>query len=103
MQLGNLIIYDAKGKIWYQSGEAEGDILEHIPPDGLPYKILPFGTINTHRVDHIDIKADKAVLIPNEKKIEAKDELIRLIEEGKLQETDVNIDLGIMKLYNKKV
>lgn len=55
MQRGNLIIYDNEGKIWLQTGEAEGDILPHEYPVGLPYMELPFGIMATRRVVRVDV------------------------------------------------
>lgn len=54
MQRGNLVIYDYEGRIWYQSGEAEGDVLPHEYPVGLPYMEIPFGTMRTKRLIKID-------------------------------------------------
>lgn len=54
MQRGNLVIYDNDGRIWYQSGEAEGDILAHEYPVGLPYIEIPFGTMKSKRLISID-------------------------------------------------
>lgn len=45
MQRGNLIVYDLSGKIWSQTGEAEGDLLPHVYPVGVPYIELPFGAM----------------------------------------------------------
>lgn len=36
MQRGSLIIYDNTGKIFLNTGDAEGDVLPHTLPDGLP-------------------------------------------------------------------
>ena len=58
MQRGNLVIYDEEGKIWYQSGEAEGDILPHEYPVGIPYMELPFGTMATKRLIRIDTSVE---------------------------------------------
>lgn len=55
MQRGNLVIYDTTGKIFSQTGEAEGDILSHEYPVGLPYIEIPFGTMSTKRLISIDV------------------------------------------------
>lgn len=55
MQRGNLIIYDLEGKIFSQTGEAEGDILPHIYPVGLPYIEIPFGTMASKKLIGIDV------------------------------------------------
>lgn len=55
MQRGNLVVYDLNGKVWYESGEASGDILPHEYPNGLPYLELPYGTMETHRIVSVDV------------------------------------------------
>lgn len=66
MQRGNLIIYDLDGTIFYQTGEAEGDILPHEYPVGIPSMEIPFGTmavkqllsINVSKIPHEPIFED---------------------------------------------
>lgn len=55
MQRGNLVIYDKTGKIFSQTGEAEGAVLPHEYPVGIPYIEIPFGTMATKRVVRIDV------------------------------------------------
>lgn len=55
MQRGNLVIYDAEGKIFSQTGEAEGDILPHEYPVGIPYMEIPFGVMTTKQLVRIDV------------------------------------------------
>lgn len=55
MQRGNLVIYDETGKIFSQTGEAEGDVLPHEYPIGIPYMEIPFGTMATKRLLSIDV------------------------------------------------
>lgn len=55
MQRGNLIVYDDNGRIWVQSGEAEGDVLPHEYPVGIPYMELPYGTMATKILKGIDV------------------------------------------------
>lgn len=55
MKRGNLVIYDLSGKIWYQSGEAEGSVLPHEYPVGIPHMEIPFGTMVTKRLISIDV------------------------------------------------
>lgn len=50
MQRGSLIIYDNNGKIWLNTGDAEGDVLPHEIPVGLPYVITEYGQLNGKRV-----------------------------------------------------
>lgn len=54
MQRGNLVIYDETGKIFSQTGEAEGDVLPHEYPIGIPYIEIPFGTMATKKLIEID-------------------------------------------------
>lgn len=59
MQRGNLVIYDLTGKIWSQTGEAEGDILPHEYPVGIPYIEIPFGTMSTKILKYIDTTGEE--------------------------------------------
>jgi len=58
MQRGNLVIYDLNGKVWMQTGEAEGDILPHEYPSGLPCIEIPFGTMATKKLINIDVSQE---------------------------------------------
>ena len=97
MQLGNLVIYDNNGKIWYQSGEMEGDVLPITPPVGLPWIEIPFGTMATHKLSHVDVDTGEPVLIPYEIKVSAEAELITLkaqieeLKQGKISVQDIII------------
>ena len=55
MQRGSLIIYDDNGKIWLNTGDAEGDVLPHEYPDGLPYIETQFGELANKRVLSVDV------------------------------------------------
>lgn len=55
MQRGSLIIYDNEGKIFLNTGDAEGDVLPHTPPVGLPYIITEFGQLKNKRVLSVDV------------------------------------------------
>ncbi|MBF4693891.1 hypothetical protein [Fusibacter ferrireducens] len=55
MKKGNLVIYDKTGKIFSQTGEAEGDVLPHVYPEGIPYIEIPFGTMATKKLISIDV------------------------------------------------
>lgn len=46
MNLGSLIIYDSRGKIWYNSGDISGATNEHVFPNGLPYIVTAFGELD---------------------------------------------------------
>jgi hypothetical protein len=62
MQRGNLIIFDDNGKVWLQSGEAEGDVLPHEYPVGLPYIELPFGAMQGKTLKGVDVVSKIAIL-----------------------------------------
>ncbi len=55
MQRGNLVIYDLEGRVFSQTGEAEGDVLPHVYPVGIPYVEIPFGTMAIKRLVGIDV------------------------------------------------
>ena len=55
MQRGSLIIYDNEGKIWVNTGDAEGDVLPHTLPAGLPYIETEFGQLKGKRVLSVDV------------------------------------------------
>lgn len=54
MQRGNLVTYDMAGVIYSQTGEAEGNVLPHVYPVGIPYLEISFGTMATKRLVRID-------------------------------------------------
>jgi hypothetical protein len=55
MQRGSLIVYDNSGKVWVNTCDAEGDILPHTPPDGLPFIETQFGELNGKRLIAVDV------------------------------------------------
>jgi hypothetical protein len=55
MQRGSIIIYDNNGKIWINTGDAEGDILPNEVPAGLPYIETQFGELTNKRILSVDI------------------------------------------------
>lgn len=55
MNRGNLIIYDNKGEIWLQTGEAIGDIQPHVYPVGIPYIEVPYGSTKGKRIVLVDV------------------------------------------------
>lgn len=61
MQRGSLIIYDNEGKIFLNTGDAEGDVLPYTPPVGLPYIITEYGQLNGKRVLSVDVATKKLV------------------------------------------
>ncbi|MCT4597473.1 MAG: hypothetical protein N4A50_06295 [Vallitalea sp.] len=54
MERGSLIIYDMKGKIWFNSGDAQGDVLPHISPYGLPFVITEYGQLDNKKVTGVN-------------------------------------------------
>lgn len=94
MQRGNLVIYDTKGKVFFQTGEAEGDVLPHDYPVGIPYMEIPFGTMATKRLLHIDVsdptnhapvfETIQIAKTPDQIRIEELENLLLLNEEGLL-------------------
>ena len=55
MDRGNLISYDLTGKVFSQTGEASGVVVDHEIPVGIPYMILPYGTMSGKRLNRIDV------------------------------------------------
>lgn len=63
MQRGSLIIYDTNGKVWINTGDAEGDILPNEIPVGLPYIETKFGELNNKKVLSVDISVTPHKLV----------------------------------------
>jgi len=61
MQRGSLIIYDNSGKIWVNTGEAEGDILPNEIPLGLPYIETQFGELNGKRLISVNVETQTLI------------------------------------------
>ncbi|HDK7165762.1 hypothetical protein EXN53_10840 [Clostridium botulinum] len=99
MQRGSLIIYDNTGKIFLNTGDAEGDVLPHTLPDGLPYIITEFGELNNKIVKRIDVETRKLITedIPH---IETEEEKLKRekqeLENQLLLQADNNLDGGIL-------
>lgn len=55
MNRGNLILYDNRGKIWLQTGEAIGDIKSHEYPVGIPYIEVPYGSTEGKKIVSVDV------------------------------------------------
>jgi len=55
MKRGNLVLYDFTGKIYSQTGEAEGAVLPHVYPECIPYIEIPFGTMKSKKLIKIDV------------------------------------------------
>ncbi|AUM99582.1 hypothetical protein [Clostridium botulinum] len=99
MQRGSLIIYDNTGKIFLNTGDAEGDVLPHTLPDGLPYIITEFGELNNKIVKGIDVETKELITedIPH---IETEEERLKRekqeLENQLLLQADNNLDGGIL-------
>ncbi|EPZ8710286.1 hypothetical protein [Clostridium botulinum] len=99
MQRGSLIIYDNTGKIFLNTGDAEGDVLPHTLPDGLPYIITEFGELNNKIVKGIDVETKELITedIPH---IETQEERLKRekqeLENQLLLQADNNLDGGIL-------
>ncbi len=63
MERGNLVIYDDKGVIFSQSGQARGDILPHVIPVGIPYIIEPYDALCEYYVLSVDVSETPHKLI----------------------------------------
>lgn len=76
MKRGSLILYDSEGTIWVNTGDAEGDILPHTLPAGLPYIITEFGKLNGKKVLAVDVMTNTLITedIP---KVETEEERLR--------------------------
>ncbi|HFK2996281.1 TPA: hypothetical protein ACG0D1_003641, partial [Clostridioides difficile] len=64
MERGNRIIYDQSGKIWLQTGEATGDVLEHDTITELHCIDIPYGSIDytKNRIIGINIETKQPIL-----------------------------------------
>ncbi|ACA55546.1 hypothetical protein FDC45_14930 [Clostridium botulinum] len=76
MQRGSLIIYDNTGKIFLNTGDAEGDVLHHTVPEGLPYIITEFGQLDNKIVKGIDVET-KELITEDIPQIETEEEKLK--------------------------
>ncbi|MGS7749440.1 hypothetical protein [Clostridioides difficile] len=93
MERGNRIIYDQSGKIWLQTGEATGDVLEHDTITELHCIDIPYGSIDytKNRIIGINIETKQPILeeIPvyvseEEKRIQELENQILIAENEKV-------------------
>lgn len=86
MKRGSLIIYDENGTIWVNTGDAEGDILPHTPPMGLPYIITNFGELDNKKVIKINVETKQLITedIPTKPTYEELENQILLGKDGLL-------------------
>lgn len=64
MKRGNLIIYDLEGTIISQTGEAEGELLPHVYPVGVPSLELEHGEMDYPNKKLISIDVSKVPHAP---------------------------------------
>ena len=97
MQRGSLIIYDNNGKIWVNTGDAEGDVLPHDTPNGLPYIVTKFGELEGKKVLGVDVKNKKLILedIPKVETIED------TLNKELLKAQDLIVNLKYKELINE--
>lgn len=94
MKRGSLIIYDNNGKAWLNTGDAEGNVLPHAVPVGLPYIITEYGQLDGKIVKGVNVETKKLILedIP---KVETEEEKLRRekeeLENQLLLQADNNI------------
>lgn len=101
MQRGSLIIYDNNGKIWVNTGDAEGDILPHTLPVGLPYIETKFGELTGKIVKSVDVTVTPHKLVLEDiPKVETEEEKLKRekeeLENQLLLQADKNLDGGIL-------
>lgn len=92
MKRGNLIIYDNSGQIWYQSGDAEGDILPHNFPEGLPYIQTHFGDLDGKRLMRVNVSSNPHKLVTEDIIIPKTNEQLRIEE----LETQLLLNEGVI-------
>ncbi|PBF08522.1 hypothetical protein [Clostridioides difficile] len=64
MNRNNRIIYDQTGKIWLQTGEATGDVLEHNEITELNWIDIDYGSVDytKNRITGINIETKQPIL-----------------------------------------
>ena len=55
LKRGSLIIYDDTGRVFLDTGDAMGDISDHILPVGLPYILTQYGELDNRIVKSVDL------------------------------------------------
>ena len=100
MQRGTLILYDNTGEIFFESGEAQGDILPHKYPIGIPYMEIPFGAMDGKRVLSIDVSTTPHTPITEDVAIPKTEEQKRTEELEALQNyaLDLEYQLSLYEL-----
>ncbi|EGT4047632.1 TPA: hypothetical protein ACKOM8_002207 [Clostridioides difficile] len=114
MERGNRIIYDQSGKIWLQTGESEGDVLEHDVITELNFIDVEYGSIDYSKqyIESINpitkelvLKDIEVVLTDEQKRLQALEkELNMLKEENKNRDSEIvntAFEVENIKLNNK--
>ncbi|MGO0884870.1 hypothetical protein ACTPDI_18995 [Clostridioides difficile] len=99
MNRNNRIIYDQTGKIWLQTGEATGDVLEHDTVTELNFIDVEYGSIDYSKqyIESINpvtkepvLKNIEVVLTDEQKRLQALEkELSMLKEENKNRDSEI--------------
>ncbi|HGM3509534.1 TPA: hypothetical protein ACKOR7_004174 [Clostridioides difficile] len=99
MNKANRIIYDQSGKIWLQTGESTGDVLEHDIITELHYLDVEFGSIDYSKqyIESINpitkepvLKNIEVILTDEQKRLKAlEEELSMLKEENKNRDSEI--------------
>ncbi|MCP8381350.1 hypothetical protein [Clostridioides difficile] len=113
MNRGNRIIYDQTGKVWFQTGEAAGDILEHDVITELHCLDVEYGSIDYTKqyIESINpitkepvVKDIEVVLTDEQKRLKVlEEELSMLKEENKNRDSEIvntAFEVVNMKLNN---
>lgn len=99
MQRGSLIIYDNNGKIWVNTGDAEGDVLPHEIPEGLPYILTEFGELDNKIIKGVDVEK-KQLILEDAPIIESRE---GALNRQLLQTQNAFIDLKYKELLDKNL
>lgn len=99
MERANRIIYDQSGRVWLQTGESTGDVLEHDIITELNYLDLEFGSIDYSKqyIESINpvtkelvLKDIPVILTDEQKRLQALEkELSMLKEENKNRDREI--------------
>ncbi|MER0283799.1 hypothetical protein ABRY17_07845 [Clostridioides difficile] len=91
MERGNRVIYNQNGDIIFQTGEAIGDVLQHVEIKELHYLDLEFGSIDYSKqyiesinpvTKELNIKDIPVILTDEQKRLKALEEELSMLKEG---------------------
>lgn len=96
MQVGSRIYYNQDGKVLFQTGEMEGDVLPRVKNEVVSYVDLPYGDTSLQNVIAFHIEDGKIVV---DKRLEAQlseeERRIRELEDQLIMSENNNIEGGI--------